>query len=168
MFIDLVIVVILLLFCVRSYRAGMTGELMGAMGWIVAIVAAIGFSEPIGNMMSDKFEQFRELGPYVSFLIIVLILRLLFMAIVKLIPDSFKGPTAIILNIFASALGFFKGAFFVSVVLLLLSRTNVQPTIENYAQGGVLYPHLRDFSIDVVVFSTEKIPNVEAILQALS
>ena len=145
----------------------MAGELMGAFGWIVAIVAAIGLSEPIGNMISTYLKQFQELSPYLSFFIIVILLRLLFMGIVKLIPDVLKGPMSIVLNIAASAFGFFKGAFFTSVVLLLLSRTSVQSTIDKYAQGGVLYPHIKDFSKQVVEISTEKIPNVKDVLQAL-
>ncbi|MBN1480965.1 CvpA family protein [candidate division KSB1 bacterium] len=168
MIVDLVIVIVLVLFCVRSFKAGVKGELLGAIGWIVAVIAAIGLCTPIGDVLSDKLPQIAQLSPYVSFLIIVIFFRLLIMGLIKLIPEAPKGATAVIFNILAGVLGFFKGAFFLSVVLLLISTTDFQPTIESYAEGGAVYAQIKDFAVYVVNFVVEKVPNVETILHGLS
>ena len=167
MIVDLVLVIILFLFCVRSFRAGIRGELLGAIGWLVAIVAAIGSSESIGNLLSKNWQQLAELSPYLSFIIIVAVLRLFFLGIVKLLPETVKGLGGVILNLTASALGFFKGAFFISVVLLLLSGRGLQSSLDKYTQDAILYPHIKDFARQVVLITTDKIPNVKDVLDAL-
>lgn len=164
--VDLIIVIILFFFCIRSYRAGVQGELMGAIGWLIALVVAIGFSESIGNMLFKNAAGFKDLSPYLTFILIIGAMRLLFMGIVKFLPET-KGGMGVLLNVTASALGFFKGAFFLSVILLLLSRTDLQSAMDKYTQDAVLYPHIKDFSRQVVKRTSERIPNVKDVLEAL-
>ena len=133
----------------------------------VAIIAAIGFSEPLGNLIADKAPSFRELGPYISFLVMILILRLLFSFLIKLLPDESKGFIGVAVNISAVALGFLKGLFFVSVILLLLSTKGFASTFEPYTKDSLLLPHLKSFAIFVVDFITENVPNVEGLLDRL-
>ncbi|MBN1465305.1 CvpA family protein [candidate division KSB1 bacterium] len=167
MIVDLIIVVILFFFCIRSFRAGIRGELLGAIGWLIAIIVAIGFSESIGGMLFKQSEGLGELGPYLSFILIIGVMRLLFMGIVKFLPETLKGAMGVLLNVAASALGFFKGAFFMSVILLLLSRTDLDSAMNKYTQDAMLYPHIKDFSRQVVHLTSEKIPNVKDVLEAL-
>ncbi|MBN1559270.1 CvpA family protein [candidate division KSB1 bacterium] len=167
MIIDLVIVIILFLFCVRSFRAGMRGELLGAIGWLLAIVAAIGSSEAIGNLIAKNWRQFADLGPYLSFIIVLAVLRLLLLGIIKLLPETLKGAGGTFLNLSASAIGFFKGAFFTSVILLLMPRMGLQSALDKYTQDAILYPHIKEFARQVVLITIEKIPNVKDVLDAL-
>ena len=167
--VDLGIVVILALFIVRSLRSSLASELTGAIGWLVAILAAIGFSDPIGNLLATYVPSFKELTPYLSFLAIVILLRLLFGFFGKLIPEEPKGPVAIILKVVAALFGFFKGAFFISVVLLLISTSSsLQSTLDGYTGSSLIYPHIKTFSLSVVSAVTEYVPNVEALLKRLS
>lgn len=168
MIIDLVIVIVLVLFCVRSIKVGVKGELVGAIGFIFALIAALWLYKPVADALAKKIPQFEQLAPYISFLVMVVLLRLLIMAVIKQIPESIKGGSALSLNLLAGAIGFFKGAFFMSVVLLLLSKTDFQSAIDSYAEGSATYPHLKNFAIVIVEFVVNTVPNVESILQKLT
>jgi uncharacterized membrane protein required for colicin V production len=168
MIIDAAVAIILIIFGIRSFRSGLEGELNGAFGWFVAIVAAIGFSEPLGNLLAGKVPSLSELGPYLSFLVIILILRLLFGFLIKLLPDEPKGLIGIALNVSAVALGFLKGVFFVGVILLLLSTKGFATTLEPYTKDSILLPHLKNFAVFVVGFITKNVPNVKELLDRLS
>lgn len=165
--VDVVIIVILALFCVRSLRAGIANELTGAMGWFMAILAAIGFSDPIGAALAQYIPSMAELTPYLSFLVILILLRLLFGFLGKLVPAEPKGFVVVLLNISAGAFGFFKGAFFVSVILLMISTSSLQTKVDAYTGSSLVYPHIKLFSLKVVDTITEHVPNVEALLRRL-
>ena len=119
------------------------------------------------KIINQYVPQLNQLSPYLSFIIIVTVLRLLFGAIVKLIPDALSGPISVVLKIVATIFGFLKGAFFISVVLLLLTKTDVQAMIDQYADGSVFYPPLLNFSKQIVELTTEHVPNLEKILEKL-
>lgn len=166
--VDIVIILILALFCVRSLRTSVASELTGAIGWFVAILAAIGFSDPVGALFAKSVPSLKELSPYLSFLAIVIILRLLFGFLGKLIPEEPKGAVNIILKIIAAAFGFFKGAFFISVILLMISTSSLQSKVDQYTGSSFVYPHIKVFSLKVVTVITEHVPNVEALLKRLT
>ena len=167
--VDLGIILILALFIVRSLRSPLASELTGAIGWLFAILAAIGFSDPIGNMLATYVPSFKELTPYLSFLAIVIILRLLLGFLGKLVPEEPKGAVGAILKVIAALFGFFKGAFFISVVLLMISTSSgLQSKVDGYTGSSFVYPHIKTFSLSVVNAVTEHVPNVEALLKRLS
>jgi len=164
MILDLAIVLVLVLFCVRSFIGGIQGELLGATGWILAILIAISFSEIFGNIIADKVPQIAVFSSIAAFAFVLLILRLLIGWMVKLAPDSEKGSSNLLLRLVSVAMGFFKGAFFTSVFLLLLSQSALQPKLYDEIKDSSLYKPISDFSKHVVRIVTAKVPNVKPLL----
>ncbi len=168
MILDAAILLILVLFCLRSFRGGVQGEMLGAMGWIIAVLIAVGFSDKIGAMISGKIPAFETLSPYAAFAVILVGVRLLIGWALKLIPDALKAPIDIALKILSVAFGFIKGAFFISVLLLLLSNSSWQNKLKKQTDESRLYKPMTDFSKEVVKIVTENVPNMEDILKKLA
>ena len=164
MILDLIIVLILVLFCVRSFRGGIRGELLGAVGWIIAVFIAIGLSKTLGSMITAKLPQFSVISSTVAFIAVLIGLRLVIGWMVKLFPESSKGFSGVLLNVTSVAAGFFKGAFFTSVFLLLLSQTAFLTQMDSQVSSSTLYGPLTAFSKQVVRVATEKVPNVKSVL----
>lgn len=164
MILDLAIVLILVLFCVRSFRGGLQGELLGAVGWILAILIAISFSTFLGSMITDQLPQFAVISNAVAFLFILVVLRFLIGWMVKLFPETSKGFSDVLFKVLSVAAGFFKGAFFTSVFLLLISHSSLQTKLDGQIGKSTLYSPMTDFSKYVVRIIVDKVPNVESIV----
>ncbi len=168
MILDIAILVVLVLFCLRSFRGGVQGEMMGAMGWILAILIAVAFSDAIGDAIAEKLPQFASISPFAAFTIILIGVRLLIGWALKLIPEVLKAPVDLALKVVSVAFGFIKGAFFISVLLLLLSSSSMQAKLDDQINGSRLYKPITNFSKEVVRIVTEKVPNVADILKNLA
>lgn len=166
--IDILIVILLVLFVARSLRGGLNGELYGTMGWLAAILISLTMTETLESILAESFPQLEAISPYLSFILILIFIRALTVWVVKLVEGLEKGPAAVITRVVSSVLGFFKGMFFISVFLLIVTRTTIQANIESYTESSILYPFVKPFSIQVVHTVTEHVPNVETILQNLS
>jgi uncharacterized membrane protein required for colicin V production len=164
MILDLAIVLILVLFCVRSFRGGIQGELLGAVGWILTVLVAISFSDKLGGLITEKLPQFAVISSSVAFIFVLVCLRLIIGWSIKLFPETSTGFADVIFKIVSVAAGFFKGAFFTSVFLLLLSQSTFQSKIDSQIGQSTLYSPLSDFSKIFVRFVTEKVPNVKPLL----
>lgn len=164
MILDLSIVLVLVLFCVRSFRGGLQGELLGAVGWLLAILVAVSFSDRIGDAIAGKVPQLAAVSFFVAFTIVLIGIRFAVGAIVKSFPENSKGVMSVLSMIIAVAAGFFKGAFFTSVFLLLMSQSSMQAKLEKQISESTLYHPLADFSKQVVRIVTDKVPNVKNIL----
>jgi len=164
MILDLVIVLVLVLFCVRSFRGGLQGELLGVVGWLLAILVAISSNTMIGDAIASRVPQLAAISYLVAFALVLIGIRFAIGAMVKAFPESSKGAMPVVSRILAVAAGFFKGAFFISVFLLLLSQSSMQAKLEKQIGESTLYHPLADFSRQVVRIIVDKVPNVKNIL----
>jgi uncharacterized membrane protein required for colicin V production len=62
-------------------RTGLTGELIRGIGWILTVVLALHFYQPLGLWLSDKISVTREFGHLVAFISITFIMYLIQLAI---------------------------------------------------------------------------------------
>ncbi len=168
MVLDVLIVIILVLFVARSIRGGMDGELFGTMGWLTAIVISMAMTDPVAEILASSFPEVAEVSPYLSFIVLLTLVRLFIRWLVKLVPEEKKGPFSILLRLASAGLGFFKGLFFTSVLFLVLTRTPVQANIEQYTTDSRLYSNVKQFSVQVVHVVTENVPNIEALMERIS
>ncbi len=164
---DILIVIILVLFVARSIRGGMKGELYGTIGWLVAIVISLAMTDPVSAILGSSFPQLADISPYLSFIVLLIFVRAFIQWLVKLIPEKTSGPLRAVLLVASSALGFFKGLFFISVFFLVLTRTSIQANIEQYTSQSRLYPNVKQFSVEVVQLVTEHVPNIRGIMDRL-
>jgi len=118
----------------------------------------------IGGAIANKAPQIASISLFVAFTIVLIGIRFTIGAIVKAFPENSKGAMVALSRIIAVAAGFFKGAFFTSVFLLLLSHSSMQIKLENQIGESTLYRPLADFSKQVVRVVTEKVPNVKKVL----
>lgn len=163
MILDVAIIVILILFGLRSYRNGLGGELLGTIGWIITILIALRFSSQLGDYLSNQFPQIHTLSSYLSFVIILVIIRLLLIGSARLIHEDRKGAFNFIFRLTSTAFGFIKGAFFSSIILLLLSISSIQPNVDKLAKNSKTYFSMKIFAIKTVDIIIDIAPEVYSI-----
>jgi uncharacterized membrane protein required for colicin V production len=167
---DGTILLVLLFFTVRSYRSGLQGEINGAMGWILAILLAFGLTNMIAAVINQFFKsnELTTISRYLAFLIILISVRVLSTWFVRAAPDNGGGKSGFFLSTIIVSCGLFKGAFFTSVVLLMLSTSSLQTKVDAYTPGAHLYPYMRNFSRIVVRAVTRYVPNVDNVMRKLT
>jgi uncharacterized membrane protein required for colicin V production len=167
---DGAILLVLLIFAVRSYRGGLPGEINGATGWILAILLAFGLTNVIAAVINQFFKSgdLTTISRYLAFLLILISVRAISAWIVRVFPDDGVGKRGFFITALTVCCGLFKGAFFTSVVLLMLSTSSLQNKVDAYTPGALLYPHMRNFSRTVVKAVTRYIPNVDNVMRKLT
>jgi len=137
---DIAILVIVLLGAWRGYKDGF---LMGLITMLALVLGVFGAFKLTGEGMSflqDEFHADKQALPYITFLIIFVIIVVLVTwlgkAIRKSIDKTFLGRVD---EIFGSLLGAFKTLFMISVVLWIADSFKHSLSIE-WTEGSYLYP----------------------------
>ena len=104
----------------------------------------------------------------VAFILILIGLRLIIGSIAKSPQQSNKGFWYAVFQILSVASGFFKGAFFTSVLLLLISQSSLQDNLNSQIAQSTLYSPIADFSKHVVRIISDKVPNIKPLLDKTS
>lgn len=167
---DGTILLVLLFFAVRSYRSRLQGEISGATGWILTILLAFGLTDVIAAVINQFFKnnELTTISSYLAFILILIFVRALSTWIVRVVPDNGGGKSGFFLTTLTVCSGLFKGAFFTSIVLLMLSTSSLQTKVDAYTPGAILYPHMRNFSRTVVRAVTRYVPNVDKVMRRLT
>lgn len=170
MILDVIIGFTVLIFVYRSYRGGLSGEVYGAMGWLLTILIAISLSDPVASVINQVSTrpELEKISQYLAFLIVVLLMRALASWIIRIIPNAQQGKPGLIMTLLAILSGALKGAFIISVTLLFLSRSSLHSSLEANSSESRLYAPILGFSNSVVQFVIKIVPDVDQILKRLS
>jgi|GEM_PF-886028 len=161
---DIAIIAFLILAIVWSIRHGFAGELRGSTGWIITLLISLRFGAFLGDVLAPKLGEVAHLSTYVGFIVLVLVLRFIFSAISRIFENNDFG---LIDRFFSGLVGFVKGAFLLSIILLVLSTSTFQQKAQKYIKHSVTYPYVHDFSIRMVDVVTRFVPQIDSLYESL-
>ncbi len=149
---DLLIVAALTYFVYKGARKGLTAEMLGVTGWIIAAILALRFGGRAGMMVASRLPQVggvavSTLGFVIVLVGVHLLFRVGFMALKKM---AGSGGQATIDKFFGALVGFVKGALIISIIALALTNLRVGPRVEAYQQQSALFPHMAKFAQYVI------------------
>lgn len=166
MILDGAILFFLFLFAFRSYRERLPGEIAGASGWILTVLLAFALTDIAAAILNQFFKSsdLKTISSYLAFLLVLVGVRALLTWAAQALPGDKGG---LIANGIPILFGLFKGAFFISVVFLMISSTSLQSQVKSYGSGAVVYPRILNFAPFVVRSITRNVPNVDSMMRRL-
>ncbi len=145
MILDVFIIVVIFLFSYKSHKNGLAYELRTATGWILSILLALRLTTPAKAFLTDYIPSLEAIHAYLGFALSLAAVRLIMRLFANAIKAS-EGPVLNFADKFLSTLfGFFKGLFFTSLALLLLSMTSIQSSINEVNDESRTYQPVQQF-----------------------
>lgn len=136
---DLIIAVILAIGAITGYRKGFLAELFFLFAIVLGVFLGFKLMGAGVEYLAREFNADTAVLPYISFLIIFLIVVILVTLIGKSIKNSLDKTFLGQMDSWAGAgLGIIKYAFLISVIIWLLEA--FQLSSEEWKEGSVLYP----------------------------
>lgn len=153
-----------------GFKKGLLLEIVGVLAFILAIIGGFKLMETGMVYLSEYFEDFGQLLPFISFLIIFLAIILLINMLGKLLKKMIDMTLLGGFDKFAGAiLGLVKWAIGVSILLWLVNNFGVE--LPGQDEELVLYPFLTELgpklitSLDVVLpFAEDMLESIKALL----
>ncbi len=145
---DLLIVAALTFFVYKGARKGLTAEMLGLTGWVIAALLALRFGGRAGMMVAARLPLIGGVTVSMVGFVVVLVgvhlsFKVGFLALKKM---AGADGLATIDRFFGALIGFIKGAFVVSIFALALSSLNAGPRLETYQRQSALFPHMTKFA----------------------
>lgn len=153
-----------------GFKKGLLLEIVGVLAFILAIIGGFKLMETGMVYLSEYFEDFGQLLPFISFLIIFLAIILLINMLGKLLKKMIDMTLLGGFDKFAGAiLGLVKWAIGVSILLWLVNNFGVE--LPGQDEELVLYPFLTELgpkiiaSLDIVLpFAEDMLESIKALL----
>ncbi|HEY9117480.1 MAG TPA: CvpA family protein, partial [Roseivirga sp.] len=155
---------------VLGFKKGLLLEIFGVLAFVLAIIGGFKLMEVGMVYLSEYFEDFDQLLPFISFIIIFLAIILLVNMLGKLLKKVVDMTLLGGFDKFAGAiLGLVKWAIGVSILLWLVNNFGIELPGQN--EDLVLYPFLTELgpkliaSLDVVLpFAKEMLESIKDLL----
>jgi len=168
--VDVFIIIILSIFVAQGAKRGMIDEVLGLTGWIVAVLLAIRFMGKVGSMLygfaGGKLPE--TLMIIMGFFIVLVVVRLAFQAVFAAFQRVFSQDAVTKVNKIGGAVfGFFKGALFISVLVLAISMAPLGLRFHRAEQGSLLFFHMQRFAPAVFNIVKKFIPQSQDALDKL-
>jgi membrane protein required for colicin V production len=141
---DVILLIVLAAAAFKGWRSGFLSMLLGLVLLIVAGFVASSFAEPVGNMMGVTNAHLRPVLGFVTIFVVIV----LFGSRVRRFIRPRRGLLRGMDGLLGAALGVLRGAFLVSILLILLRLVNVPK--ESVREGSILYPILLKTSTTVI------------------
>lgn len=153
-----------------GFKKGLLLEIVGVLAFILAIIGGFKLMETGMVYLSEYFEDFGQLLPFISFLIIFLAIILLINMLGKLLKKMIDMTLLGGFDKFGGAiLGLVKWAIGVSILLWLVNNFGIE--LPGQEEELVLYPFLTELgpkliaSLDVVLpFAQDMLESIKALL----
>ncbi|NVJ48039.1 MAG: CvpA family protein [Cytophagia bacterium] len=167
---DVILLIPLVFGAFLGFKKGLLLEIVGVLAFILAIIGGFKLMETGMVYLSEYFEDFGQLLPFISFLIIFLAIILLINMLGKLLKKMIDMTLLGGFDKFAGAiLGLVKWAIGVSILLWLVNNFGIE--LPGQEEELVLYPFLTELgpkliaSLDVVLpFAQDMLESIKALL----
>jgi|TARA_Y100000114_G_scaffold33216_1_gene28605 membrane protein required for colicin V production len=167
---DIILLIPLIFGAVLGFKKGLLLEIIGVLAFVLAIIGGFKLMEVGMVYLSEYLQDFDQLLPFISFLVIFLAIIILVNMLGKLLKKMIDMTILGGFDKFAGAiLGLVKWAIGVSILLWLVSNFGLQLPGQN--EELVLYPFLTELgpkliaSLDVVLpFAQEMLDSIKALL----
>ena len=165
---DIVIIIMLVFFTYFGARKGLVDELFGFTGLIISFLIALGLCDLPATIIHERLPQLGIFSILVSMVVIFLFARLFIQVIANYLDNSMGKDKQSFANIFGgSILGFIKGLFLLSVIVLTITVFPFNQSIKGIEKQSVLYGHVQKFSVYVIRTITRYIPKTERAVKAV-
>ena len=164
---DLAIVAALTVCVYFGAKRGMAQEVLGVTGWLIAVLLAIRFGGMIAGLILQKVPTLPvRVAAILSFLLLLFATRILVQGFIQFFKKLFGSELHTKIDRFVGAvLGFIKGAFFVSVLTLMMQVLPLNERIQSIERESVLYPHMSGFARLMVDGVIRFVPQIQKPLQ---
>ena len=167
---DIILLIPLIFGAVLGFRKGLLLEIFGVLAFVLAIIGGFKLMETGMVYLSEYFENFDQLLPFISFLVIFLAIIILVNMLGKLLKKMIDLTLLGGFDKFAGAiLGLVKWAIGVSILLWLVNNFGIE--LPGQEEELVLYPFLTELgpkliaSLDVVLpFAQEMLDSIKELL----
>lgn len=167
---DIILLIPLVFGAVLGFKKGLLLEIFGVLAFVLAIIGGFKLMEVGMVYLSEYFDDFDQLLPFISFIIIFLAIILLVNMLGKLLKKAIDLTLLGGFDKFAGAiLGLVKWAIGVSILLWLVNNFGIELPGQN--EDLVLYPFLTELgpriisSLDVVLpFAKEMLESIKELL----
>lgn len=169
-FVDFLIVIALTIFVAQGSRRGMIEEVLGLTGWIMAVLLAVRFMGKVGDILSNfaRGKLPETVLIIMGFFVVLIVVRLAFQAAMGAFQRVFSQDAITKVNKIGGAVfGFFKGALFVSVIVLAISMMPLWPKLQQAEEGSMLFYHMQRFAPAVFSIVKKFIPQSQEALDKL-
>jgi len=162
--IDYVVLVLLIYFVYHGAQAGLMDELLGITGWVVAVIVALRFGGAAGAYVVEKIPLAASISvSIVGFVVTLLVVHLAFRLLSTIFKKIFNSDTQSSLDrFFGAAIGFVKGAFYISLLALALQSMPLGEKMNQLREGSQLYPHMTKVARIVVDSVVRFVPQIRS------
>jgi membrane protein required for colicin V production len=155
---DIILLVILGFGAFAGFRKGFVMEVVSILALIIAVIGSFKLLQQGMTFMQDNFELSGRLLPYLTFMIlfiiIIILVNLAGKGLKKMLDMTLLGSFD---NIAGAIIGIFKWAFGLSVLIWIFNYFQINP-IEKYVEEAVVYPMVASFAPTVVDYISVIIP----------
>lgn len=167
---DIILLIPLVFGAVLGFKKGLLLEIFGVLAFVLAIIGGFKLMEVGMVYLKQYIENFDQLLPFISFLIIFLAIIILVNMLGKLLKKAIDLTLLGGFDKFAGAiLGLVKWAIGVSILLWLVNNFGME--LPGQDEELVLYPYLTELgpkliaSLDFVLpFAQEMLDSIKALL----
>lgn len=138
-FADFIIIGILLIFILESFRRSFFDELGGLLSFIASFIIAIKYNPKAARLLLENFHVPHALSLAFGFLIVWTISEAIIVLILKLIFSRIKLPNPFyFLNYFSVIPAILKGLILISILLVLLESFPISPVVKRQVNSSRL------------------------------
>lgn len=151
---------------INGFKRGLLLEIIGIIAFILAIIGGFKLMEFGMSYLDDYFEEFDNLLPFISFLVIfvgiLLLINLIGKVVKKMVDMTLLGGV----DKFAGAIiGIAKWAIGLSIVLWLTNNFGIE--LPGQKEPLVLYPFLKDLAPNVIEGASFVLPFAEELFDSI-
>jgi uncharacterized membrane protein required for colicin V production len=164
---DIILLVIILAFMWKGFRAGLVGAIGGFIGIIVAIWAGSHYMQMVATWLMKAINIDNEgFANILSFIVIFIAVNIIFSIIIAAINRIFHIVPFIDLanKILGSFVGFFAGALTVAIIVYLLSIFPISNTFSDALIKSQIAHWAANVAVVVKPFIPEAIKSLKSIL----
>jgi uncharacterized membrane protein required for colicin V production len=162
--IDFAVLIMLIYFVYRGAQAGLVDELLGITGWVVAVIVALHFGGTAGAYVVEKIPLAASISvSIVGFVVTLFVVHLAFRLLTTIFKKAVSSDTQSSLDrFFGAAIGFIKGAFYISLLALALLSMPLGEKFNQLREESQLYPHMTKVARIVVDTVMRFIPQIRS------
>jgi uncharacterized membrane protein required for colicin V production len=158
----------LIFFTYIGARKGIVDELMGWTGWVVALLIALAACDIPAAFLKKEFRWLKDFSTLIAISAILLLVRIFIQVVADKLTNMMKNEQESMANyIGGSILGFFKGLFILSVLVLTIAILPFKSKIKNLENGSVLFNHVGKFSVYIVQTVAKHVPKTRTAVNSI-
>ncbi len=164
---DIIIIALLILGAFNGFRKGFVLEIIGVAAFILAIIGGFKLLHVGMEYVSRVFDNLGSLLPFISFMIIFVIILIAVNALGKTLKKIIDWtPLGPVDNLAGAVLGVIMWMLGLSIVFSVLDSLQITGYIPYLSESSVA-PHILDFGTKVVDMITAVFPSFKDFIQSL-